>query len=60
MSDDLSTRARQGHYPPFATEALALMQQRHTDLQHREAAFTKRLMDDERKAGAEIDRASEE
>jgi Ca-activated chloride channel homolog len=60
LSNDLSTRARQGQYPPFATEALALMQQRHTDLQHREAAFTKRLMDDERKAGAEIDRASEE
>jgi Ca-activated chloride channel family protein len=59
LSDDLATRAKQGQSPPFAAEALALMHQRHTDLQQREAAFAKRLMNDDRKMRTEIDRAGE-
>lgn len=60
MSDDLKTRGLEGRYPPFASEALALMQQRHAELMRRDSAFSKRLMSDERKARDEIDRASRE
>lgn len=57
MSDDIAGRAKRGEAFPLASEALRLQQKRHHALLQRDQSFTRKLLESEAAARAQMDKA---